>query len=276
MSTSYDFYRDLAQTRAAAQGSLAVQVVQTGLLADISGSLGDLHSEMSQIRRSTAQGLAIQQEILQREIIQTRLEEFIYQMEKLVENFSAADCDCVPSSRFFLLRGILETIQKEGISTPLIKGRENKVAFEQCSARAKSLYQQLEQHEEVKDAIAWAKAEQRRLQEQKQQQTEEAERRKAERAAAMKQLESRIAQLKTTRRTMSFTSWCKEKLGQIPAEKKYFAYNGIAVFGLFLWPFVVAWYFVNKMAAEKEMNAQVDGEVQRLEQELRILRQQAG
>ena len=159
-----DIYRELAQTRAAAQASVAFQALQTGLLADMSNSMGAVHAQMDAVRQQQGEALAIQQELLNREQIQSHLEEFVYQAEKLVAEFSKKT-DIPPSSRYFVLMGVLSKIKEDGIATPIIKGRENKAAFEKVVHATRSLTERLLEEPEVQEAVEWAETERKRLDE---------------------------------------------------------------------------------------------------------------
>ena len=153
----------MASIRANTQASVAFQALQTGLLAQMNGSMNSIHAEMANVRQQQSEALAIQQELLNREQIQNHLEEFVFQAEKLVVECSKTTTDIPASSRYFLLMGVLGKIKKEGIGTPIIKGRENKAAFEKVVTDTKGLTQRLLNDPEVQDAIKWAEAERKRL-----------------------------------------------------------------------------------------------------------------
>jgi|GEM_PF-3016356 len=162
-------YQELASIRANTQASVAFQALQTGLLAQMSGSMNGIHAEMANVRQQQSEALAIQQELLNREQIQGHLEELVFQAEKLVVECSKTTTDIPASSRYFLLMGVLGKIKKDGIGTPIIKGRENKAAFEKVVNDTKTLTQRLLQDTEVQEAVEWAEAERlRKIAEQKQ------------------------------------------------------------------------------------------------------------
>lgn len=162
MATNNPTYQELARIRAASENNLAFQTIQTGVLTNLNGVMGSIHSEMAEVRQLHAEGLAAQQELLQREALQDRIEEFLYQAEKLVEKCSSRDTDIPYSSRYFLLQGVIHSIHNEGISTAIIKGRENKKAFDDVVAKIKKMLSKLSEIAEVKEAIEWASAENRR------------------------------------------------------------------------------------------------------------------
>lgn len=143
------------QHRAAVQ-SAQLQALQTGLLAQMSNSLGAIHAEVAQTRQMQAEALAIQQELLNRERLQAHVEELIFQTEKLVAECRRADSDLPPSSRYYLLVGVLRQVEDDGIGTAVVKGRDNKAAFEKVMRDVASLHERLATDPEVQDALRWA------------------------------------------------------------------------------------------------------------------------
>lgn len=179
--------QDIHDIRASAKQSVLLQTMQAGLLAQISATMGSMHAEMALARKHQADALAIQQELLTRERMQAYLEEFIYQAQKLIAECTKVDTALEPSTRFFLLYGILTHIAREGIGTPIVRGRENKAAFDHVVNEAKALCNQLNRDPEVQKAIAWAKRledQRRREQEEEQREQEEREREKKRRQRA--------------------------------------------------------------------------------------------
>lgn len=162
MATENPTYQELARIRAASENNLAFQTIQTGVLTNLNGVMGSIHSEMAEVRQLHAEGLAAQQELLQREALQDRIEEFLYQAEKLVEKCSSRDTDIPYSSRYFLLQGVVHSVHNEGISTAIIKGRENKKAFDDVVTKIQKMLSKLSEIAEVKEAIEWAEKENRR------------------------------------------------------------------------------------------------------------------
>lgn len=154
---AYDTYVEQARTRAAAEKSLVFQQIQTALLGSMAGTLSSISSEMDQIRGLHQEALAVQQELLRREAMQQHLEEMIFQADKLVAQCADPRTDMPPSSRFFLLQGFLKTVEQQGIGTPIIKGRDNKAAFERVVQQAADQVQRLSKDPEVQQAVAWAK-----------------------------------------------------------------------------------------------------------------------
>ncbi len=267
-----DTYQELASIRANTQASVAFQALQTGLLAQMSGSMDGIHAEMANVRQQQSEALAIQQELLNREQIQSHLEEFIFQAEKLVAECSKTTTDIPPSSRYFLLMGVLGKIEDDGIGTPIIKGRDNKSAFEKVVNDTKGLTQRLLKDPEVQDAIKWAEAERKRL---------EAERVQAERerVANIKQLENTLSSLEGQLQKVSMTvvlkEWREYIKGKLPEVYRTPLFVAICVICVIIWPSVLvisffAWCESGKR--EKELNKDIDEQIAITMQQLSELR----
>lgn len=201
--------RDIQDIRGSAKTSVQLQAMQVGLLTQMSATMGSIGAEMAKAREHLADALAIQQELLTREQMQAYLEEFIYQTQKLVVECSKADSEIPPSTRFFLLRGVLLHTMKEGIATPIIKGRDNKAAFDLVVNEAKILCNQLQRDSSVQQAIAWAKQmdEKRRLEEEAER-IEEAERQRKRRIEQEREDEQRrLEQARQSRRLFWIIFW---------------------------------------------------------------------
>lgn len=167
MSHGQNVYHELARIRAATQVSAAFQAIQTGVMAEMNGALDSIHGEMAEVRLLHEESMAAQQAMVQREALQDRLEEFIYQTEKLVNEFKSRKSDVPMSSRYFTLLGILEQIKQENISTSMIRGRDNKAAFDRVVSDIRAVAKALKSEPEVQEAIAWAKEEQRKKNEER-------------------------------------------------------------------------------------------------------------
>lgn len=278
-----------------------LSAVQTAVTSQMAGSLHQLQGEMAAIHEMNLEGLAIQQEMLQREHLQSHLEEFIYNTQKMVTDFSDEACSESTSARYFGLKGVAETVKQLGIGTALIRGRDNKAAFEAVLKDVKKLTASLETDQEVIDAIEWTEAEKQRRIEAKRKQKEEqeelaAEQRKQQRLASAEKdarrndLMKQIAKLKSERKTTSitFASWHNEKFGaflnrQPPFEAIPIAnaipqqlYTMLAYVVLWYLPgFGFAWipflYSSTKSKAETDLNSVTDGEIARREKELAAL-----
>lgn len=185
MATQYDYYRELVRTRQGVEWN-------NTLVGGIALSLNTIEGEIAAVRRTTEAALALQQELLNREIMQARLEELIYQTERMVEQFEIEDGSVDSSTRYYLLTGLLETIAGQGISTAIIRGRDNKRAFDLIVERASSLRRRLSGEPEVKKALLWAEEEQRRVAERKRQEDEEIERQRRQRTTGLQGKEDEI------------------------------------------------------------------------------------
>jgi hypothetical protein len=284
--TSFDSYRELVKTRQGVEWNNV-------LLGDISDSLVSIHAEIAQARRISVEALAIQQELLSREVIQGKLEEFIYQLEKMVNEFQKREADVVPSTQYFLLLGVLKTIQSEGISTAIIRGRDNKAAFETAVSRASTLHKQLQAHPEVQQAITWAKEEQKRLDDRRaaeeeagrkkadeeerirRQQAEAATKAKEEHQAQITSLHQRIEKLKVSKKKLEFNDWYKKQfafLDKYEPPVLYALHGAIWCFGG--WICIPAKYWFDAKAADQQMNPEINGEIKSLEQQLQGLERQ--
>lgn len=183
---------DLHSIRGSAATSVRLQWLQTSLLANMNTTLHAIHGEMVQIRKQQAEALAIQQELLARDTLQGYLEEFIYQSQKLVTECKTDSLP--PPTRYFLLQAILRHAEKEGIGTAIIRGRDNKAAFDGVVSEAAGIQQQLRSDAEVQQALTWAKQlEDKRRRERRQREAEEEAERDAEQARV------RLARSRTNR-----------------------------------------------------------------------------
>ena len=141
--------------------------VQSGMLSKMSSTLDRINAEMAAVRKLQTESLAIQKELLARDNLQAFLEEFIYQAQKLVAECSSEQSQLAASTRYFLLSGLLSYSQKTGINTAMIRGRENKFAFDAAIDQAKNTKRLLAETDEVKEAIALRKGEKKLLAEAK-------------------------------------------------------------------------------------------------------------
>lgn len=211
-----DIYRELASIRAHAQANTFFNALQTGLLSEMDASMQAIHSEMADARRLHEEGLAAQQEMLQREALQNYLEEFIYQTEKLV-NECKTNTKLPPSSRYFMLISAAERLKQENISTPIIRGRDNKAAFDRVVTEIKSMASALKNDPEVQEAIAWAKAEQKKLADrQRAERNKRRDKLKAELAEVERELEAELAKLNKPDGPWQHTyvTWIKAKFSK--------------------------------------------------------------
>lgn len=212
---------------------------QLAELRQINDTLSVVLAEMDAIRRTQAQGvalqqqaLAVQQAMLAREVFQDRLEEFVYQFGKLIGHCEADDSEYPPPTRYFLLDGVFRQIAAAGISTAVIKGRDNKAAFDACVTKGKTLFRQLAGHPDVKEALAWAEGEKQRQaivdDKARREREADAKRREADRQAEIARLEKRVEELEAAVAGESFDEWVaklpwlKRKQAQLPMMKSIF------------------------------------------------------
>jgi len=147
--------REIARQQATAN---TWNMIQTGVMAGQLAVQSAIHGQMEQVKRQTADTLAIQQELLNREQLQQNLEEFIFQTEKLVTEFSSKS-EVPASTRYFLLQSVLVQVEEDGIDTAMIRGRDNKAAFERAMASVNRLVAELLKDPDVQQAIQWAEKE---------------------------------------------------------------------------------------------------------------------
>lgn len=128
-----------------------LQEVQIELLTAMSSTMDVIGADLGAIRGMQSEALAIQRELLERDKLQACLEEFIYQAEKLV-----AECHAPilhPFIRYCLISGLIDYVHKEAIATPIIRGRDNKAAFDNAVSQARLLKKELAKIEEVQTEI---------------------------------------------------------------------------------------------------------------------------
>ena len=235
-------------------------------LRSINRTMDDLLREMAATRRTATQGLALQQAMLAREVIQEQLEEFVYQFEKMIAEYQRPQTDVLPAMRFYFLDCMFRQIDADGISTAIIKGRENKAAFDQCVTKGKTLYRQLTKHPEVKQALAWAEAEK-----QKRQIAEAKRQRQEEQGAKQEELrgiKERIQGLRSRMRdSPAFGEWYKRKFGKIPLP--------LHVFMWWFWGFawIPIFFLISGPAEQKAANAALEDEIAKLRKRAAVLQQ---
>ena len=172
------------------------QLLQTGVMVEMAGTLNSIGAEMAAARHANSESLAIQQEMLQREKFQEMVEELVYQTEKMVTAFAEPTCDVPPAQRYFGLKGVLDTVEQFEIQTAIIRGRENKAAFERTMDHARRQCSELEKVTDVRDAITFVECEQERL-----------ERLEREKEAKRQELAAKIAMLETAKKPTGFKAW---------------------------------------------------------------------
>ncbi|MCX5860768.1 MAG: tetratricopeptide repeat protein [Deltaproteobacteria bacterium] len=137
-----------------------------------------LINELAAIGETLTDSLAVQQELLNREVFQSNIEEFIYQLEKSVQEAEYSKSGESPVTYFFRLSYFLHTVDQEQINTSIIKGRENKAAFDRAVSTALKLCNSLRTNGEVIAAVDQIEREEARIREEEQRIQQEEERRR--------------------------------------------------------------------------------------------------
>lgn len=171
-------------------GTSALQLVATAAM----------NRQLAEMRQQGANALALQQQMLEREELQSQIEEFVYSAQKILKSYSEPNCTIHVVARYAEIHGMLGKIEEWGLGTPLIKGRDNKAAFETMVGQAQASLVELEKHKDVQDAIAWAKAEELRVAKEQQKLTEQ-------KAVRRDELQRRIGELTKQRRTLTADQW---------------------------------------------------------------------
>ena len=178
---------------------LDFQVLQSSMMAQMGDTLNSIGAEMA---AAHSESLAVQQEMLQREKFQEMVEELIYQTEKMVAAFSEPTCDVPLAQRYFGLQGVLDTVEQFEIQTSIIRGRDNKAAFERAMDGARRLCSELKKHSEVRDTIAFIESEQERTERLEEEQ-------EAKKEAKLTELAAEIASLQSAKKSESFRACYK-------------------------------------------------------------------
>lgn len=255
----------------AALKSLQLQALQTGLLAQMSNSLGAIHEEVARARADQAEALALQQQMLAREELQSHLEEFIYQSEKLVAACRNPKTDMPPSTRYYLLDGVVQQVEQDGIATAIIRGRENKAAFERVFAEVQQLRSVLKSDPEVKAALVWAaKIDQQRAEQRRQIELK------------MKPYQQQLDTLCNGRNSATFrdawNDWKQKFGGWIAPEYRIPAIIGASLLGLCLFPALpivalatLLGLWIEKDRINRTRNSEIDAQIEEVEKKLRVL-----
>lgn len=125
----------------------------SGMRHDISAvrdDVAEIRQDIAGVRQDVQAQLEIQQEVVNRQAVQDKLEEFIYQMQKMIGDFRQPHSDYPPVYQFLFLNKLFETIAAEGITTPMIRGRDNKAAFDKCIDDGRDLQRSLRKNPDVR------------------------------------------------------------------------------------------------------------------------------
>ena len=207
MATQFDNYQSMLKEQ---KFQSELMFDQSNIMLQIGESLNGLQDEMYAIRELNLQGLAIQQEMLNRERLQSCMEEFIYNTQKMISVFNDTACEHSQSGKYFSLKGILETVQQLSLGTALVRGRENKAAFEATMNDVRKLTILLEKDSEVQEAISWTKMEQKRINDEQRKQKAEQDRIGAEKESLRKKLLKDIEELEAKIEPLKFLDWYRE------------------------------------------------------------------
>lgn len=102
----------------------------------------DTRGELNQPKKDLVPGSSMDQAW-----IEAWIEEFVYKFNKTVTNISNNPGQ--PVDDYGVLISFFETIKEKSLDTPLIKGLENKSAFEQVLLKAQNLLDQLSKNPQV-------------------------------------------------------------------------------------------------------------------------------
>lgn len=275
-SLAYDQYAEMSKQTQAARANVAINAAQAVIMSQMSASLNNISAVMQDVRSHQADALAIQQELLQEDRLQAYIEEFIYSTEKLVAECSKKECELALSTRYFLLLGVTKTVQQQGLATPVIRGRDNKAAFENGLENVQKLLSQLEQEAEVKEAIAWSEEERRKREEEAERARKAKQKRQAEIKNEIGALTQKKNSLVSQRGKIDWSKlggFVQAKYSQLVDGKstifKLFAYSQFTILGPFY-----TWQFyseqtssINNDAIDKEI-AELDSQINRLSAKL--------
>jgi hypothetical protein len=241
----------------------AAQVGQQQIeeLRNINYTMDALLAEMESIRQTQAQGLALQQAMLARELFQDKMEEFVYQFQKMIAEFQKPGSDYPPPTQYYLLDGMFKQIDAAGLTTAVIKGRENKASFDDCVAKGKTLYRQLTKHPEVQQAIAWAESERKKRLALEQKRAGEEQKRREEIQGIHRQIEK----LEGSRKKLGILDWLNHRFGNLPEVVRY----------LLLVPppgvFIFIFYKLTVASDEAALNDSIDRQIEKLQARLTAL-----
>jgi hypothetical protein len=247
------------QQQTAVLGRIGLEQIEQ--LRSINNTMDALLSEMEAIHNTQAQGLALQQAMLAREVFQDKMEEFVYQAQKMIAEFQKPKSDYPPPTQYYLLDGMFKQIDAAGISTAVIKGRENKASFDECVTKGKTLYRQLTKHPDVQQAIAWAESERKKRLALEQKKSGEEQRRREEIQGIRRQIEK----LEASRKKLGILDWLNHRFGNLPEVVRY----------LLLVPppgvFIFIFYKITVASDEAALNDSIDRQIEKLQAKLTAL-----
>jgi hypothetical protein len=261
-----EILREMARKRA---DDNTWNMVQTGLMAAQFAAQSAIHDQMEEVKWQNENALAIQQELLNREQLQQYLEEFVYQTEKLVEQFSSKS-DVPASTRYFLLQSVLAQVEEDGIDTATLRGRDNKAAFEKVMAQVHRLIATLLKDSEVQEAIEWAEK-------------QEAKRvaKKQECKTRLKQLRAHRAGIEANRKPITYAFAANDLFNEIRLSLPLWAWIAmvplVPLAILFVAPLVIAALFTvesRRTKLDEKQNGPIDYQLSVIDQKITTLTSQ--
>lgn len=191
-------------------------------LSQINESFAAISEAMTELRTLHHIGIALQMEVLRRDNVQARLEEFVFRFRKLVREIEAGpkpEADEVV--QYHLLAGVLQRIDAEGIATTIIRGIENKTLFDETLSTAQRLHGQLASHPKVVGVLDWVAGERERERLDRERAEAKAEEKSAERDRELRDEEERLRKARNKIKksppplpaapTISFGVWLKRR-----------------------------------------------------------------
>jgi hypothetical protein len=119
---------------------------------DTNRCLLTLSDDIRRLKRSSRDANKLFKELLARDSLQARMEEFIYQLEKMVAAFDETDQSALVA-QYLAVAGALGVIAEDDISTQMIRGRDNKTAFDSAWSAAKRIQEKLATHPSVQEML---------------------------------------------------------------------------------------------------------------------------
>lgn len=152
--------------------SIQLQREVVDSLQRIDVTLQFIHEELGNLHSTVREGVELQKLALERQILQDKLEEFVYQLQKNADEVSHPECGLPLQKQYLISNGLLQTIKELGISTGLIKGISTKTLFESSSLQLAKRKAELLEVSTVRTWVQLWEDEQARATEQSKQTTE--------------------------------------------------------------------------------------------------------
>ena len=146
-SLDYEYERFM---RLAADGSA---IDASRQLIKVGGVLGEVNSELSDLRKNVADQLALQKLALLRDSLQDHIEELIYQGGRMVRRIRDNEDDTSAINNAQALRCFAKCIENANVRTDIIRGLENKRAFDDVLEAIDELLHELMQMPDVRQVF---------------------------------------------------------------------------------------------------------------------------